>query len=311
MTNQYCESEINEIISLYSSGMSLSKMREILKRKKDNIKKILIENNVWVEERDVLKKSFNEKEIILIKKMYLNENLSTQKIANNFNVSKEPITRILKELQILRRGNSSGIKINLTEKQKENIKNLYLNEYKSVKEIGKIIGCSDNFISKYLAKNKLLRSRGEATTLSKTGKKLSEKTIKNMKQGQRNLVLSGKRKQTGGVCKTFIVENLTCKGTYEKSYIEYLLKNNKILPENCNMIMTPHGGYYPDFKYPNKFIEIKSPYTYDILLGIKKSRWSNQYDYKQLKKIKWVNENIMPVEIVVFVKNNIMKINTL
>ena len=54
--NNYSEYEVNKIISLYESGMSFSKIGLILKRKKSNIKKILIGQGVYVEKRDNVKK---------------------------------------------------------------------------------------------------------------------------------------------------------------------------------------------------------------------------------------------------------------
>ena len=52
----YCELEINEIINLYNNGMSFTKIGKVLKRQKNAIKKILIENDVWVKNRDKVKK---------------------------------------------------------------------------------------------------------------------------------------------------------------------------------------------------------------------------------------------------------------
>ena len=37
----------------------------------------------------------------------------------------------------------------------------------------------------------------------------------------------------------------------------------------------------------------------------------NQYETKQFKKIKWANDNILPVEIIIVDKNNINQINTI
>lgn len=125
-----------------------------------------------------------------------------------------------------------------------------------------------------------------------------------MKKGQRKLVDSGKRKQSGGVCKQFIVNRLKCNGTYEKKYIEYLLENDLVLPKNCKYIITPYGGYYPDFEKTDEYIEIKSQYTYEVLIGKKKNRWTNEYSTKQYNKIKWVNEKIKPVKIIIVDKRN-------
>jgi len=89
----------------------------------------------------------------------------------------------------------------------------------------------------------------------------------------------------------------------KKKYIEYLKNRNNKLPNNTNSINTPHGVYYPDFEYDDKFIEIKSSYTYDVLLGKIPSRFNGKYDFKQIKKIKWVNENVKPVDVIIVSRN--------
>jgi hypothetical protein len=157
--------EINEIVSLYHSGMSLTSIGNKLNIVRCIVKKILIQNNVWIENRDGIKRIFDEIEIVKIKEMYLNENFSTEKIGCYFNVSKIPIIRILKELGILRKGYSHGIKIELSQDQKNKIKILYLNEHKNSDEIGKIVGCSGNFISAYLSMNNLIRNRNEGASI--------------------------------------------------------------------------------------------------------------------------------------------------
>ena len=157
--------EINEIVSLYQSGMSLTSIGNKLNIVRCIVKKILIQNNVWIENRDGIKRIFNEIEIVKIKEMYLNENFSTEKIGCYFNVSKIPIIRILKELGILRKGYSHGIKINLSQEQKEKIENLYLNEYKNVDEIGKFIGCSGGLIYSYLKMNGYSRNKSKGVSV--------------------------------------------------------------------------------------------------------------------------------------------------
>jgi len=309
MANQYTvfnysKDEINKIVSLYINGMSFTKISLRLGRKKNNIKKILIREGVFVKDRDNVKKKFSDNDINEIIYLYVKKNWGLRKISEKFNLSISPIKRIIKEHNVLRKGYSNGKKNKLSEREKKIIYNLYLNEKKNCKEIEDILGYSCNFISNFLSKNNKLRSRSEATTLYKTGKSPSKEAIENMKEGQRKLVLSGKRKQTGGVCKKYLVNEISCHGISEKKYIEHLINENKNLPENCSYLLTPFGAYYPDFKYDDKYIEIKSTYTYDVLYGLKKSRWTKKYDTTQLKKIKWVNENIMSIELIVVDKNN-------
>ena len=251
---------------------------------------------------------FTLKDIGKIKEFYSNS-LSCSHIGKIFDVSKTPIIKILKQEGLLKKGYSNGKKIILTNEQKKIIKNLYIIEKKNCKEIGDILNLTESFINKYLGTVNYRRSKSEANSEYRKGKKLPQKTKNNMKIAQQKLSKSGNRKQTGGVCKIFNVDGIKCQGTYEKFYIEKLINENILYPKNCEPIITPYGVYYPDFSYGNKLIEIKSDYTYNILIGVEKSRFTNLIETNQLMKIKWVNENVLPVEIIVVDKrkNKIIK----
>lgn len=75
---------------------------------------------------------------------------------------------------------------------------------------------------------------------------------------------------TGGSSKNFIVAGLNCQGTYEKKYIESLVKQNKELPTKVKSIKTPYGYYTPDFEFKDYYVEIKSLYTFEVCIGQKK-----------------------------------------
>lgn len=106
-------------------------------------------------------------------------------------------------------------------------------------------------------------------------------------------------KKKKGICKTYDVGGLVCYGTYEKSYIEKLINEEKELPKNTLSIVTPFGVYLPDFEYEKKYIEIKSIYTYEILIGMRKTYFRRKVNTEQLKKIKWVGKHIKPVKLIV------------
>jgi predicted DNA-binding protein YlxM (UPF0122 family) len=249
------------------------------------------------------KKDFTSAQINEIKEMYIN-NLSCEKIAETFKVSKTPIIRILKKINLLKQGKSNGIKIVLTEKQKKIIKSLYLVENKNCEEIGKELKLSASFINKYLGTVTYRRTKGKANSIRRIGKPLPQKVKENMKIAQQKLSKSGYRKQTGGICKTFVVNGLQCQGSYEKFYIEKLINENIVPPKNCASIITPFGVYYPDFTYDDRLIEIKSDYTFNILIGKEKSRFTKKFETKQIEKLKWVNTNIKPIEVLVIDKKN-------
>jgi len=308
MANQYTiknftEDEIRSIIEFYQSGSSLSSLAKTYKCGKRRIKRLLTESNVWCDYRDKNGILFTDDKINDIKELYEN-GMGLQKIADKYEVSKTPIKRIVNDLGILRNGNSNGKKIELTDEQKSEIKHLYLDNYFNSNKIAENMKLTPSFVNKYLSKVDYRRSKSEATTLSKTGVKLSNKTKHNMTIAQRKLARSGIRKQTGGVCKRYEVEGLTCVGTYEKFYINKLVRDNIKLPVDGEPINTPYGTYYPDFTYQDRHIEVKSDYTYDVMVGLKENRWTGKIDTTQYNKIKWVNKNVLPVEIVVVDKRN-------
>jgi transposase-like protein len=160
----YNDDIINNSVKLYEEGNSLSKIGEILKIKRDNIKKILIDKNVWVEGRDKIKKEFTASEIENILKKY-EEGLSVEKISNLYGVSKTPIKRILKNEKLLRKGHSNGKKIELSEYQIKKIKDLYLNEFKNIVEIANELSLSKSFIEKHLDNCDYRRNRSEGTSV--------------------------------------------------------------------------------------------------------------------------------------------------
>ena len=313
MSNQhdmikYSNDEVLQIISLYNKGMSFTKISKILRRQKNTIKKILIDNNVFIKDKNSLNKNFNKNEIDSIKEKYINGE-SCQNIGYYFNTSKVTIGKILKKEGLLRKGYSNGVKIELNDEIKEKIKHLYLNEFKSPFEISIMVNLNISFIDKYLTNSGYRRNKSESISLTQKGKKRTEEVCKILKIAQQTLAKSGNRKQTGGVCKKYIINGIECTGTYEKFYIEKLIIEGQKLPINSESVNTPYGVYYPDFFNGKTYTEIKSDYTYDILIGRKINRWTKKIDTTQLKKIKWVNENIKPVDILVVDKkhNKIIK----
>lgn len=300
----YTEDEVNEILNLYGNGVCHSNIAYRLSRKKSNIKKLLIDKGVWVEGKFDKEVNFSEEEIETIKDMYINDGLSCRKIGSEFNVSRTPIEKLLKNEGLLRNGNSDGKRIELTNNQKKEIVSLYINENKSSPSIANKLGFSEGFINKFLNKKGVMRTKGEGISLVKKGVKLPYSTKLNMKKAQQKLAKSGRRKQTGGYCKFYYVNGIKCQGTYEKWYLEYLLNNDFGLPCSANIVDTPYGVYYPDFEFNDRLIEIKSDYTYRVLIGEKRNKFTNDFDTNQYDKILWTTENIKPVEILIVDKKN-------
>lgn len=87
----------------------------------------------------------------LIVKLY-SEGLSISKIVNKLNLTITPVKNVIKNSGLLRKGYSNGKKINLTNEQKELIKKMYLEEYKTPKEISKVLNVSFQYIEKLITK---------------------------------------------------------------------------------------------------------------------------------------------------------------
>jgi len=169
MLNQYTkkdydDSEILYILTEYNNGIPFTKIVKKLKRQKNNIKKILIEKGVWVENRNKLKKEFSKSDIDLIINKYKN-GLSIKKISDELKIGITPIKRILKDNSVLREPKSNGKKILISDELKEKIKNLYIIKYKSISEISKETGLTESFINKYLNKSDFRRCKSEAVSI--------------------------------------------------------------------------------------------------------------------------------------------------
>jgi hypothetical protein len=87
----------------------------------------------------------------------------------------------------------------------------------------------------------------------------------------------------------FEVGGIKCQGSSEKMYLERLIKNESELPLKCSkFIDTPYGKRQLDFEYEDRFIEIKSQWTFKF--------YENS---DQALKDKWISENIKLVEVIV------------
>jgi hypothetical protein len=157
--------EINDILKNYEVGKSFTEISQIYKVNKRVIKRILFENNVFIEKRKI-----NENEFLIIKDFYLNHQYSCIKISEILNLSKELIKKTLKIFGILRNGFSNGRKINLSVDDQNKIKSLYLYEYKNTKEISEILGLSKAFVSSFLNKSGFRRDRSTGTSIGNVKK---------------------------------------------------------------------------------------------------------------------------------------------
>lgn len=101
-----------------------------------------------------------------------------------------------------------------------------------------------------------------------------------------------------GRCEEFEVAGLKCYGSSEKKYIEILIKENLNLPTKPEFsIKTEYGTYTPDFEFEDFYVEVKSTFTYDVLIGKKSYSKNKKSNPNQLKKLQWVSLNRKKVKI--------------
>ncbi len=129
-----------------------------------------------------------------------------------------------------------------------------------------------------------------------TGKKQSEET--KIKRAKTRMEKMAKGEYLGVKCKMYNIVGLSCQGGSEKAYIEKLIKENKPLPQKAMFVSTPLGIYHPDFEYSDKYIEIKSDFTYKMFNG-EITNIDNHISLNQKEKATWVSQNIKPVELIV------------
>lgn len=87
-------------------------------------------------------------------------------------------------------------------------------------------------------------------------------------------------------------------GSFELAYLQRCINNHSSLPQKATSVRTPMGVYFPDFEYEDRFVEIKSPFTWDVCRGFEKNPKGVKSDL-QYQKIQWTSKTVKPVEIVI------------
>jgi hypothetical protein len=124
-------------------------------------------------------------------------------------------------------------------------------------------------------------------------KDIKEKQVKSRIENNNGVYHKGP-----GRCKQFIVEGLECYGTFEKKYIEILKEKGMELPRKPDFsIKTEFGTYTPDFEFSDFYVEVKSPFTYDVLLGKSSYSKNRKSNPNQLEKLIYISENVKKVRV--------------
>jgi len=157
-------------------------------------------------------------------------------------------------------------KLNISKKISEKNKQFYNNKSQDDKEKWKKI-CSDTSKKRWEDDN--YKDRLKIILSDKNWSKRDDaKEIKKKQVESRIKNNGGLYHKGSGRCKEFEVKGIKCYGTYEKKYIEILIHNNLQLPSKpkCS-INTIYGKYTPDFEFDDFYVDVKSIFTYKVLIG--------------------------------------------
>lgn len=201
-----------------------------------------------------------------------------------------------------------GKNINCTDEQKREIIRLYVEEKRGKQHIAKLHGVSDGTIGNWLKFWGI--PSWDRQTIQKVAMGICGPTRgflgrTHSKESRVKTSLSGKKsyetnprepKNNSRSYKTVVGVVL---GTWEVAYLQRLREENEFLPKLVRTrLTTPYGTYKPDFEFPDRYIEIKSPYTFALGKGQLKTLDSNS-NILQMKKLKYISKHVKHVEIVV------------
>lgn len=160
------------VIDMYvNQSMSIREIGKIFDVSTDPISRRLKEKNITIKSSTQALREIREKQVDIEKMvdMYVNQKMSSTKIGEIMEVTKQTILNKLKELgvKIRTREENQTIELDIVK-----LENMYVNQKMSCPEIGEIMGVSRKTIAKKL---KILgiprRSRSEVITLRNTQKK--------------------------------------------------------------------------------------------------------------------------------------------
>jgi hypothetical protein len=296
-----------KIVELYKNGDSQYSLAKEFKTTPTTIKRILILNNIEIRKSSYDYSHRKKHKVELDKLIQLvKKNHSIDEISNYFGVHHETIryylfTKLKKLPKVY----------GFNEKEKQIIINQYVNEKRGAKHIGKLLNKSDLMVSFWLKKwgiKKITRSEISkkireiyGATKGFTGKSHSKKSKEAISKSGLKSWKDSNREPKISKSRTYVTTLGKVLGTYEVAYLQQLYMKKESLPMvNKKKIKTPYGTYTPDFEFENRFIEVKSDFTFKVANG----EFVIKNYVKQIEKINWVNLNIKPIEIVIINKKD-------
>lgn len=247
-------------------------------------------------------KKLNQEKIdhfILLRK----QGLTLKEISNKTGCSEITIRKYLDQNGISVR-NLKCYKHRPSNQEKIEIINLYLKK-RGIQYISDKLNIDWYFVKDVLLKNNIpFWSRSELAKSNRDyygitkgfsghrHKKSSKKQISKSLIGNANRTVTGSKSQ-------FILTRIgKVQGSFEVAYLQGIIKKGLDLPKIGCTVQTPYGLYFPDFEYDDRFIEVKSKFTWDVCNGIEPNPKGIKTN-RQRKKIDWTSKYIKPVEIVI------------
>lgn len=253
--------------------------------------------------RQSILKSVNEEIKSKIVDFYIQKNLTIKQISTELSIPWHWVRKILIHKKCKIKGKNYS-KWHPTKEDILEIIRLYTIEKRGIQFLAEKFNTHWEKIKKFLLSNNIelwdkstliksnIKHYGQSSGFS--GRKHSSKTRKKMSKSQ-----FGNCNGVAGPKSQFISTTIgKIQGSYELAYLQKLLNGGLTLPVKGGKVKTSYGSYFPDFEYPDRFVEVKSPFTWKVCVG----KYPNGKGVKtniQHKKIKWTHKNIKPVEVVI------------
>ena len=220
------------------------------------------------------------------------------------------VRKVIVHSKIPRMHRADYMKWRPTEQEKLESIRLYSMDKRGVQYIASYFKTSQNLVAKYFKEwgvPKISRSDLQVSNRLHYGntKGFSGKThtSKSKEQIAKSLLGNTNRKSPEPKSQSIKTCVGAVQGSFEVAFLQQCINNGSQLPATGSSVQTPYGLYYPDFEYPENFVEIKSPFTWDICQGLRENAKGVKTDI-QHRKIKWVDKNVKPVKIFVMEEKN-------
>ena len=283
-----------EMATQYGNGHSKKELSKMYKITIEAISRILRSEGATKKNIDIQKE---------IAQKYKN-GATREFLVKEYGLHKDTVLRILVRQGVI------TIKKGFTDEQKNEIIRLYTKEHRGKTYIGKMLGLSGTSIAYWLGKwgipsipRSIISTRIReiyGPTRGFTGHKHKRSSKEQISKTGKRTWAEGDREATNGKSRTYITIAGHVLGSYEVAYLQQRLEKGLPLPGVCHRKhKTPYGTYKPDFEFDTgQFIEIKSEFTLKVAKG-EMPQTSGVFSDNQFRKIKYFQENIGPLDIVV------------